>query len=137
MEQSYNLHHIGCAVRDIEKAKKYYIDFLGYNLCGTIEENEINLKACFLWKDNHYLELVESIDKSKKSIIDKVVRILGGGVYHQCYEVENLKMAIREFEEKGFVRYQRKFNENQYMRYIYMITPDNYLIELLEKLKEF
>ena len=126
------LHHIGCAVKNIDIAKEYYMKILGYEFCCNINDEELNLRACFLRQEGHYVELLESIDKEKKSQLDKIIQNIGGGVYHQCYKVENIEETIKTLSRKKFVPYKKIYKENDFFKYIYMITPDSYLIEIIE-----
>lgn len=126
------LHHIGYAVKNISNAEEYYINLMGYQKDFEVICEEINGKASFLIKDDVYLELVQAFDSSKPSPVDKIIHLLGGGTYHQCYQTKNIEQAVWELEKKGFIRYRRKFLYCHNMKTIFMITPDNCLIELME-----
>lgn len=76
--ERFKLHHIGCAVKNIDIAKEYYMKILGYEFCCNINDEELNLRACFLRQEGHYVELLESIDKEKKSQLDKIIQNIGG-----------------------------------------------------------
>lgn len=134
MQPEYKLHHIGCAVRDVEEAKKYYVDELGYQYKYTIVDDSNNMKACFMEKDGHYMEVIQEINPRKDSAISKILNLLGGGVYHQCYEVPNLEECIERLLIRGFVKLHRRISVTEYFKYIYMITPDNYIMEFLERI---
>lgn len=129
----YKLHHIGCVVENLDFSKEYYINVLNYQYRYSVFDEQQNIKSYFLEGNGHYLELIQKINKKDKSPIDKIIQFLGGGVYHHCYEVENLDEEIKFLKKYNFVRYTKKIYENNYFRYIFMITPDNYLVEFLER----
>lgn len=131
----YKLHHIGCAVTSIEAAKDYYINYFGYKQCFQIQSDNDNLHALFLKKDGIYLELLKKIDKEKISPIDKILSVLGGGVYHECYQVENIEEAVIFLTEHNFIKMKKKVSVYEFFKTIYLITPDNHVVELLEELK--
>lgn len=130
--RDYKLHHIGCVVNNIDVAKSYYVEVLNYKYkCSVIDEKQ-NLRAYFLEGNGHFLEILQKINQEDNSPVDKIVKCLGGGVYHHCYEVENLDKEIKYLEKNNFVKCTKKYLENDFFKYIFMITPDNYIIEFIE-----
>lgn len=131
----FKLHHIGCAVADLQIAIKYYVDIFGYEYCFEIQNSADNLKAAFLKKENTYLELLQVAEKEKSSVIDKIISTLGGGVYHHCYEVYDIEEAIEFLMYNDFIKFSKNIKRNEHYKSIFMISPDNYLIEVLEENK--
>lgn len=133
MKNIIGIHHIGCAVSSIEKATKYYTENIGYVLYkNTFVYEEENIQVAFLKKGEILLELIEKKDKTKPSPIDKIIAVLGGGVYHECYLVNGLEEVINQLRKDGFVKLRKKNMQYENMVACYMITPDNHLIEFIE-----
>jgi methylmalonyl-CoA epimerase len=127
------LHHIGCAVRDMAAALGYYTQSLG--LKQTTEPIEVasqKVRVCFLdLGPGIYLELVEGLEPG--SPVDRIVSQTGGGVYHLCFEVENLDAAIERLRGEGFFRLKRfEMPAHGMRRFAFMLTPDRQLFELCE-----
>ncbi len=129
---NFKLHHIGCAVKSTQKAIDYYTNVLGYEVFeDTFEYPQQNIKVTFLaMKDSALLELVEGINE--KSPVKKIIDSLGGGTYHMCYEVEDINEAVKYLCKYDFVQNRKTQMENDKYKAVYMITPENYLLELIE-----
>ncbi len=129
------LHHIGCAVNNIEYAKKYYCEIFGFKYEKGYISEEMNLRAAFLYKEENdvYIELLQKLDYNNKSSIDKILEDRMGGVYHACFLVNDMKQALEELSKKEFIVLNRKNIETQDFIARFLITPDNYIIEILQK----
>ena len=129
----YLLHHIGIAVKNITKSYKYYEAAFGYkNECEVYCQDE-NLHAMFIKNRNwERIELIEKIDENRASPIDSILKCRGGGIYHHCYEVNNLTEVCHELRTQGFLTLKRAEYAAQGFKCIYLIAPDNQLIELLQ-----
>lgn len=95
------IHHIGYIVKNMKKAIAEFID-LGYRQeseCIYDESRKIDIT--FLIKDGYRIELVSP--KDKDSAIGSLHKKIGNSPYHVCYEVSDLKEAITEMEERGFL----------------------------------
>lgn len=133
MSIQFKLHHNGCAVKNLERAIKYYVDAMGYEVyISPFKFEEENIIVCFLKfpNENVLLELIEGIND--KNPVKKYIEQFNGGIYHSCYQVENIYEAISYLKKYNFIPLKKKFMEND--RYIakYMLTPDNYLIEFIQ-----
>ena len=109
------LHHIGCAVNNIEYAKKYYCEIFGFKYEKGYISEEMNLRAAFLYKEENdvYIELLQKLDYNNKSSIDKILEDRMGGVYHACFLVNDMKQALEELSKKEFIVLNRKNIETQ------------------------
>lgn len=129
----FKLHHIGIAIKNIDESKKYYIELLGYNEDKIIIDKQQNLKALYLTKDGIQMELLQKIDKNLNSPIDNILKTMGGGIHHHCYEVNNLESKLKEVSKYGFIKVNKKIHIYNEFKTAFFITPDNLLVELLEK----
>lgn len=128
----FRIHHVGCAVKSIEEALKYYIGIMGFTkIEEPFEFLSQNIKVCFVDIGNGtLLELIEGT--SEASPIKKILERPGGGVYHACFEVENLEKAVKYLCANKFLKFRKKEMRNEKYRAIYMITPDDQLLELIQ-----
>ena len=100
MEQ-FTFHHIGIAVRDLKSALSAYKNLFGYDLIsGPIDDPIQNVSACFLsrGKDDMMVEIVAPLGPN--SPIDLILK-KGGGTYHICYQVEDIRAAIEHLVGQG------------------------------------
>ncbi len=129
----FKLHHIGIAIKNIDESKKYYIELLGYNEDKIIIDKQQNLKALYLTKDGTQMELLQKIDNNLNSPIDNILKSMGGGIHHYCYEVNNLESKLKEVSKYGFIKINKKIHIYTEFKTAFFITPDNLLVELLER----
>jgi methylmalonyl-CoA/ethylmalonyl-CoA epimerase len=98
MELSY-IEHIGIAVKDLEKAIKYYEDTLGL-VCYAIEEDvDQKAKTAFFKIGQTKIELLESTDS--EGPIGRFIEKRGEGIHHIAFAVDNLENSLKEVEDKG------------------------------------
>jgi methylmalonyl-CoA/ethylmalonyl-CoA epimerase len=127
-----NVHHIGYAVKDIEKAEEAFSllgykrvnlsdDIVGYDCVyggggGNIQKTELdiindfdrNVRILMLKNKSILVELVSFLDKTKKSPIDFLFKsdsiFPGNGIpYHICYIVNNMKESIDQLRKNRFI----------------------------------
>jgi methylmalonyl-CoA/ethylmalonyl-CoA epimerase len=134
------LHHVGCAVRSIERALGYYTRVLGFRqVTQPIEVPSQRVKVCFLEASNAgagggalYLELVEGVGSA--SPVEGLLEHTGGGPYHLCFEVDDLDAGIKWLRSQGFFRLTRfELAAHGMKRFAFMLTPDRQLMELCER----
>ena len=98
MELSY-IEHIGIAVKDLEKAIKYYEDTLGL-VCYAIEEVvDQKAKTAFFKIGQTKIELLESTNS--EGPIGRFIEKRGEGIHHIAFAVDNLENSLKEVEDKG------------------------------------
>lgn len=94
------LHHIGIATKDIDKTAGLLCDF-GYIAGDTKYDGEQNVYIKFL--EQKELPCIELVMRGEGvSPIDKLIERNGTCVYHLCYEVDNIDMAVQELRIKGY-----------------------------------
>ncbi len=98
MELSY-IEHIGIAVKDLEKAIKYYEDTLGLD-CYSIEEvADQKVRTAFFKIGQTKIELLETTDP--EGPIGKFIEKKGEGIHHLAFAVDKLEKSLKEVEDKG------------------------------------
>ncbi|MGD0090760.1 MAG: VOC family protein [Planctomycetota bacterium] len=131
------LHHVGCAVRSIERALAYYTRVLGFTqVTEPLTVDSQHVKVCFLEassdKGRMYLELVEGVGAG--SPVAGLLEHTGGGPYHLCFEVDDLDAGIKWLRSQGFFRLTRfELPAHGLRRFAFMLTPDRQLMELCER----
>lgn len=132
--EKFRIHHVGCAVKSIPEALKYYVGVLGFRIIEeAFDVPSQKVKVCFVGPaDGSMIELVEGT--SEDSPVKKILEQLGGGAYHTCYEVEDLDRAVKYLCGYKFVKYRKSEIHNEKYRALYMVTPDNQLLELIQVL---
>jgi methylmalonyl-CoA/ethylmalonyl-CoA epimerase len=99
--ENFSFHHVGIAVRDIFKAIPVYKALFGYELTsGPFDDPIQNVSVCFLSRGegDTVLELVAPLGPN--SPIDLTLK-KGGGPYHLCYQVPDIRIAINFLTEQG------------------------------------
>ena len=99
--EEFSFHHVGIAVRDLSKAIPIYEALFGYELTsGPFDDPIQNVSVCFLSRGDGdtVLELVAPLGPN--SPIDRPLK-KGGGPYHLCYQVPDIRAAISFLTEQG------------------------------------
>lgn len=101
MIKSMKFHHIGVAVKDIEKTTAVYVQG-GYKQSQTTFDSVQNVNICWLTKEGMpIVELLAPVDDT--SPVCKTLEKNGVTPYHTCYTVENIEDAIAELRKMKYV----------------------------------
>lgn len=95
------------------------------------------VKVCFAeMPGGAVIELVEPL--TDKSPVNKIINSQRGGLYHLCYEVDDLDKAIAEFREKRCLPLGKPVPAVAFdgRRIVFLFTPNRDLIELVESQKK-
>ncbi len=93
------IDHIGIAVKDLEKAIRFYRDQLGLELKGIEEVDEQKVKVAFFPVKESNLELLESTDPSGP--VSKFIDKKGEGFHHLSFRVSDLEGKLQQLKEQG------------------------------------
>ncbi len=94
-----HIEHIGIAVKNLDKAIKYYENVLGLK-CYAIEEvADQKVKTAFFKVGQTKIELLEST--SEEGPIGRFIEKKGEGIHHLAFHVKDLPNALKEADEKG------------------------------------
>ena len=94
-------HHIGVAVKDIEKTAAVYVSG-GYKQSVTTFDPIQNVNICWLTKEGMpTVELLAPVDDS--SPVCKILEKNGVTPYHTCYTVDNIETAMDALRKMKYV----------------------------------
>lgn len=94
-------HHIGVAVKDINKTAAVYVSG-GYKQSATTFDPVQNVNICWLTKEGMpTVELLAPVDAS--SPVCKTLEKNGVTPYHTCYTVENIEEAMDALRKMRYV----------------------------------
>lgn len=129
----FTFHHVGVAVRSIEKALETYLGVFGFRQAGeVVAVPGEGVRVVFVEAGPGVLiELVEGVGDD--SPVSHIVERTGAGPYHLCYRVEDLDSTLRQLRRRGFHRLKRFDSPAEGMRrFAFCLTPDRQLFELCE-----
>jgi methylmalonyl-CoA/ethylmalonyl-CoA epimerase len=99
--EEFAFHHFGLAVRNLEQAIPVFGNLFGYELTsGPFDDPIQNVSVCFLSRGNGDPEMELVAPLGPNSPIDRTLR-KGGGVYHVCYQVPDIREAIAHLTGLG------------------------------------
>ena len=128
------LHHNAYRCRDSEETRKFYEDFLGLPLAGTLEIGETKtgrktklLHTFYGMDDGSYLAFFEAPDQH--------VEVKEQNDYDLHIALEVSAEALQEMLEKGKAEgiNTRGIADHEFVRSIYFRDPNGYVIELTAK----
>jgi len=131
-------HHIGYAVANIQA----YLDDFVIPLFAPLEISEPiadpvqRVRVCFVRMNGGTLiELVEPL--AEDSPVHAVIGSKRGGLYHLCYEVEDLDGTIARLREKRCLPLGRPVPAAAFAgrRIVFVMTPQRDLLEFVEGAK--
>lgn len=101
MLESFKFHHIGVAVKDIDKTAAMYVGG-GYQKSEPIFDPVQNVNICWLTKDGMpTVELLAPVDET--SPVSKILEKNGVTPYHTCYVVDDIEQAIVALRQQKYV----------------------------------
>ena len=101
MLDSMKFHHIGIAVKEIEKTAAVYVQG-GYNKSTITFDPIQNVNICWLVKDGMpTIELLAPVDE--KSPVNKTLEKNGVTPYHTCYIVDDIESAVKELRKQKYI----------------------------------
>ena len=93
------VEHIGIAVEDFAAMTSLFRDKLGLNLDYVEELHDSQTRLAMLPAGQTFIELLEGM--SPGSNTSKFIAERGAGLYHICFEVDDIDAALAELKEKG------------------------------------
>jgi methylmalonyl-CoA/ethylmalonyl-CoA epimerase len=99
----FAFHHVGVAVRDLQKAIPDYKNLFGYEVVsGPFDDPIQAVSVCFMGRGagDPVIELVAPLGPG--SPVDGVLK-KGGGTYHICYRVPDIRAAIAHLTGHGSI----------------------------------
>ena len=129
-------HHIGYAVKDI---RRYLDDFLmpmfsPVSVTEPVSDPVQQVTVCFAeMPGGTVIELVEPL--GDKSPVNSIIGSSRGGLYHLCYEVDDLDRELERFRSKGCLPLGKPVPAAAFKgrRIVFLLTRERDLIELVER----
>ena len=130
------VHHVGYAVKDI---RSYLEDFLvplfsPVGISEPVTDPIQQVTVCFVeMQGGTVIELVEPA--AADSPVNAVIGSNRGGVYHTCYEVEDLDAEIARFRRKRCMPLGKPVPAAAFdgRRIAFLLTPQRDMIEFVER----
>jgi methylmalonyl-CoA/ethylmalonyl-CoA epimerase len=94
------VNHIAIAVPDLDAAVRRYREMLGANVSDAQELAEHGVRVVFVDAGNTKVELLEPLGEASP-IASFLERNPDGGMHHICYEVADIKAAVRRLIDEG------------------------------------
>lgn len=128
-------HHVGYAVASIQA---YLDEFLvplmqPEHVTASVADPVQHVRVCFVhMRGGTVIELVEPLDDH--SPVRDIIGSQRGGLYHLCYEVDDLDAEIARFRRKRCLPLGKPVPATAFggRRIVFLLTPQRDLIELLE-----
>jgi methylmalonyl-CoA/ethylmalonyl-CoA epimerase len=97
----FKFHHIGVAVKDIDRTAVVYTDG-GYKKSDVVFDPIQNVNICWLTKEGMpTVELLAPVDE--QSPVCRILEKNGVTLYHTCYVVEDIDLAVDELRKQKYV----------------------------------
>ena len=133
------LHHLGFVVADIAAAMPGFVRSMNATWDSQIFADPYQkVKVAFLTTrpGDAKIELVEP--NCDDSPVLRFLNDRGGGLHHACYEVADLDQELSDFRSRGslIVKRPRPAVAFQGRRIAWLLTPEKFLVELLEESKK-
>ena len=93
------IDHVGIAVSDLDKAKKFYQDVLGIKVTATEEVEEQKVITAFLPLGDSEIELLAST--APDGPIARFIEKRGEGIQHIALRVDNIDAALERLKTSG------------------------------------
>ena len=127
------LHHIGYAVKNVEKDKEQFLNLGFEKVSDVIIDDSRKIKIIFVKKDACLIELIEPI--SEDSPTYNILKKNGNSPYHICFITDDLEKEIKHLKSESYLNVAKAspaiaFNNNLV---VFMYKKEIGLIEILEQ----
>ena len=125
------IEHVAIAVKDLESSKRMLTNLFGLEVAHEEQINTVSLAMFPVGESS--LELLHSSDATTKTA--KWIESKGQGLFHICFEVDDIEAALVELKQKG----AKLLNEtpvtghgNSRIAFIDPESTSGFLVELVE-----
>ena len=91
------INHIGIAVRDLEAAKRFYVEALGLKV--EHEETMDDMKIAFVPVGEVNIELIQPT--TEDGVMGRFIAKRGEGIHHVAYEVDDVGAVLETLKSQG------------------------------------
>jgi methylmalonyl-CoA/ethylmalonyl-CoA epimerase len=130
---SYNVEHIGIAVKSLETSIPLFERLLNSPCYKTESVSSENVTTAFFLQNGTKIELLESIDPN--GVIAKFVEKKGQGMHHIAFEVQDIEAEMDRLKKEGFNLLNetpKKGADNKLICFIHPKDSNGVLIELCQ-----
>jgi len=92
------IHHVGIAVRDLDKSLEFYRDTLGLHVHALDTVEDQGVRAALLTIGESEIELLEPT--SPNANMAKFIERKGEGLHHICFQTEDVDGDLEELKHK-------------------------------------
>ena len=126
------IHHIGYAVKYIEKALEEFI-LIGFKKLSEIEDVQRSIYIIFIEKDGYVIELISPL--SSDSPINKLISKNGPIPYHMCYETDEFYKDLDRLKKTGWITVEKPKNAIAINNALVAFLYSKYIgiVEIVEK----
>ncbi len=127
------IDHIAIAVKDAQKAAKFYTEQLGLPLGAVQEVAYDKVKIAFLPVGDSEIELVEPLDP--QGGVASFIERKGEGLHHICFEVDDINSELKKLVDQGVqvIDKQPRRGGAGMVIFIHPKATGGVLVELAEK----
>jgi len=128
------IEHIGIAVKDLDTNAPFWKHVLKISHKGTETVAQEGVTTDIYDTGSGKVELLKSTVSG--SVIEKFLENRGEGIHHVCFEVENIKAAIKELKENDIHVLTDSYSmgaEGLKVVFIHPRSTGGVLVELAEK----
>ena len=115
------LDHIGIAVKDLDEAKKFYGDILGFTISEPEELPDRQLKLIMVDVGGANVELL--VPTHPDSAIAKFLDKRGPGIHHICYRVDDVNQKLEKLKAAGMQLIDQQARPGAHNTLIAFIPP--------------
>ena len=94
------IHHIGLLSNDLDRSLADF-EKMGFKSLKRIVDEKREVKIALVSDGKAVIEIVTPSNPSSK--MNNLVRKCGPGIYHICYEVENIEETVKNFQSMGYI----------------------------------
>jgi len=149
MEENWKLHHIGVAIRDIDKAVEYYqslgiatfdseilfksSNFVDFTVNGKTPDTIVELRIRFVHIGSAQLELIQPVEGESPQ--KEFLNSGGEGINHIAYTVDDLDKETDKLAKKGIKVIFSGKRQTGGFAYFDTRKVGNVIIELMQQAK--
>ena len=126
------IHHLGWAVRSIDKSRDHFETALGLEFRG--EESHPDVRVAFFGGGQVAVELLEPLDE--RTAVGRFIAERGEGVHHLALKVDDVAAAMEEASRHGFVPIDSAPHKGSRGTVVGMVDPlrgDGVLIQYVQE----
>ncbi len=132
---SYNVEHIGIAVKNLSNSIPLFERLLNSKCYKTELVASENVNTAFFLKDGSKIELLES--KDPDGVIAKFIEKKGEGMHHIAFEVPDIVAEMERLKSEGFTllnEQPKKGADNKLICFVHPKDSNGVLIELCQSI---